>query len=164
MTDGELALRPATQADAPLLTAWDAQPHVKASDPDTDGDWAEDLAHPLPGYTYLLAEVAGTPIGCVLVLDPAQDPTQYWGPVVPGYRALDTWIGPPEYLGRGYGTRMLRLVVADCFADPTVRAIWVDPLRSNTRAHRFYQRLGFVPVGERVFGEEVCLVHVLERP
>lgn len=151
-------------ADEPLLAAWDEQPHVLASDPDSDWNWAENLAQPLPGYTHLMAEVQGTPIGFVQVLDPALDPTRYWGAVETGYRALDIWIGPPEYLGRGYGTRMMRLVIAACFEDPTVRAIWIDPLLTNTRAHRFYQRLGFVPVGERVFGDTVCLVHVLERP
>ena len=39
----------------------------------------------------------------------------------------------------------------------------IDPLTSNTAAHRFYRRLGFVPVGRRTFGTDDCLVHRLDR-
>jgi aminoglycoside 6'-N-acetyltransferase len=44
-----------------------------------------------------------------------------------------------------------------------VKAILVDPLASNTRAHRFYERLGFVAVGRRTFGTDDCMVYRLER-
>jgi hypothetical protein len=49
------------------------------------------------------------------------------------------------------------------FADPRVTAIVIDPLHSNTRAHSFYRRLGFRPVGRQKFGEDDCLVHRLTR-
>ena len=58
---------------------------------------------------------------------------------------------------------MMRLALEICFADPRVTAIVIDPLASNTRALRFYQRLGFEPVGRRRFGEDDCLVHELTR-
>jgi aminoglycoside 6'-N-acetyltransferase len=44
-----------------------------------------------------------------------------------------------------------------------VTAVVIDPLASNVRAHRFYARLGFKPVGERRFGPDDCLVHELTR-
>ena len=45
-----------------------------------------------------------------------------------------------------------------------VEAILIDPLNSNTDAHRFYQRLGFRPIGRRLFDEDDdCLVHRLDR-
>jgi aminoglycoside 6'-N-acetyltransferase len=43
-------------------------------------------------------------------------------------------------------------------------AIVIDPLASNVRAIRFYERLGFKPVERRRFGEDDCLVMRLERP
>jgi aminoglycoside 6'-N-acetyltransferase len=55
------------------------------------------------------------------------------------------------------------MAIGRCFAEPAVEAILIDPLASNTRAIRFYQRFGFKPVGERLFGEDRCLVHRLER-
>jgi aminoglycoside 6'-N-acetyltransferase len=39
---------------------------------------------------------------------------------------------------------MMELAFESCYADPAVTAILVDPLASNRRAHRFYERLGFV--------------------
>ena len=67
-------------------------------------------------------------------------------------------------LGQGFGTAMMSQAIDACFARPEVQAIVIDPLTSNTDAHRFYQRLGFVPEGRRVFnGEDDCLVHRLTR-
>jgi aminoglycoside 6'-N-acetyltransferase len=44
-----------------------------------------------------------------------------------------------------------------------VEAIVIDPLASNTAAIRFYQRLGFVSEGRRMFDEDDCLMHRLTR-
>jgi aminoglycoside 6'-N-acetyltransferase len=38
-----------------------------------------------------------------------------------------------------------------------VNAIVIDPLASNARSHKFYQRLGFVPEARRMFGDDDCL-------
>jgi len=104
-----LRLRPATAADAPVLAAWDGQPHVIVSvtdDPDAETD----------------------------------------------------------ALGLGHGTRMMTMALDACFARPEVEAVLIDPLNSNTDAHRFYRRLGFRPEGRRLFNDEDdCLVHRLTR-
>jgi aminoglycoside 6'-N-acetyltransferase len=41
--------------------------------------------------------------------------------------------------------------------------VLLDPLASNTRAHRFYERFGFVPVERRTFCADDCIVYRLER-
>ena len=48
-------------------------------------------------------------------------------------------------------------------APPTVTAVLIDPLASNTRARAFYERLGFVAVGPRRFGTDDCVVYRLDR-
>ncbi|MBE9143836.1 GNAT family N-acetyltransferase [Planktothrix mougeotii LEGE 06226] len=53
--------------------------------------------------------------------------------------------------------------IARCFAASTVTAILVDPLANNTRAHRFYERLGFKFVESRRFGDDDCFVYCLNR-
>jgi aminoglycoside 6'-N-acetyltransferase len=58
---------------------------------------------------------------------------------------------------------MMTEALRRCFAAPEVSAVVIDPLTRNTDAHRFYARLGFVPVGRRTFGTDDCLVHRLER-
>ena len=96
-------------------------------------------------------------------MDPAQDPGRYWGDVPGNLRAIDIWIGEPDCLGKGYGSQMMYLALARCFSEPGVSAVLIDPLVSNLRAHRFYQRLGFEPVSERWFDEDLCLVHEITR-
>jgi aminoglycoside 6'-N-acetyltransferase len=39
----------------------------------------------------------------------------------------------------------------------------IDPLASNVRAIRFYERLGFRAIERRMFGADDCLVMRLER-
>jgi aminoglycoside 6'-N-acetyltransferase len=160
-----MRLRPATLADAPLLRHWDEAPHVIASAGDDGGwDWDTALTSPQPGYEMLIAEQDDRPVGFLQILDPNRDPNRYWGDTPPGLRAIDIWIGPAECLGRGVGTAMMRAAIARCFAVPEVNAILIDPLETNTRAIRFYRRLGFREVGPRRFGADDCLVLRLDRP
>lgn len=58
---------------------------------------------------------------------------------------------------------MMQMAIARCFADPTVTGILIDPLSSNHRAQRFYQRLGFKFTEHRQFGLDHCAVHQLNR-
>lgn len=158
-----VVLRPAAPADAPLLRRWDDEPHVVASDPNDDWNWETELTRSPDWREQLLAEVDGRPIGFVQIIDPAREESHYWGDVAPDLRALDIWIGEPDALGRGYGTEMMRLALARCFAPSHVRAVLIDPLANNLRAIRFYRRLGFAPLGRRQFGADDCLVHELTR-
>jgi aminoglycoside 6'-N-acetyltransferase len=164
-------LRRATPADAPMLAEWDREPHVIACSGDDPAaevafggiDWAEEIAGATDVSFHLIAEVDGRPIGAMQVIDPHLEPTHYWGDIEPGLRAIDIWIGPKDALGQGYGTQMMTRVLDDSFADPAVTAVVIDPLNSNTAAHRFYRRLGFTPEGRRMFDQDDCLVHRLTR-
>ncbi|MEL7545175.1 MAG: GNAT family N-acetyltransferase [Pseudomonadota bacterium] len=165
-------LRPATLADAPLFDSWDQQPHViiaTSDDPEAqtafeDAVWIDELSSDDPASHFYVAEVHGRPIGAMQVIDPALERTHYWGDdCPPNLRAVDIWIGEADCLGKGYGTEMMRLAIESAFADPLVEAILIDPLNSNTDAHRFYQRLGFRPIGRRMFEDDDCLVHRLDR-
>jgi aminoglycoside 6'-N-acetyltransferase len=160
-------LRAATLADLELLRHWDEQPHVVESDPNDDWHWEIELAREPDWREQLIAEVEGRPIGFVQIIDPAREESGYWSrdrdDVPPHLRAIDIWIGDERDLGRGFGTQMMRLAIARCFAPPDVTAILIDPLASNVRAHRFYERLGFRFVERRSFGEDDCRVYVLDR-
>ncbi len=165
-------LRPATLADVATLERWDRQPHVIACSSDRpdlevafDGiDWREELADDASGITTFIAEADGRPVGVLQVCDPHTEPSHYWGEIEPGLRAIDIWIGEPNALNGGIGTAMMTQALNAAFADKTVDGVVIDPLTSNTAAHRFYQRLGFRPEGRRVFNDEDdCLVHRLTR-
>lgn len=158
-----VSVRPALPADLELLRRWDEQPHVIESDPNDEWNWEVEL-HRTPDWReQLIAEVGGRPVGFVQIIDPAREESRYWGEAPPGLRAIDIWIGDAADLGRGFGTRIMRLALERCFADPAVSAVLIDPLASNVRAHRFYERLGFRLVERRRFGADDCFVYRLVR-
>jgi aminoglycoside 6'-N-acetyltransferase len=157
-------LRRATIADLALLRSWDLKPHVvAASGQDGLTDWATELRRTVSWAELLIAEVDGRPIGILQIIDPAQEDTHYWGDVAPNLRAIDIWIGEETDLGRGFGSAMMGLALDRCFGDSNVEAVLIDPLESNTRAHRFYERLGFRRVERRCFGPDDCVVYRLDR-
>lgn len=167
-----IRLRPATLADAPTLKAWNKEPHViRATTDDPNAEtafegmvWEDELAAQSDIQRYYIADLDGRPIGAMQMIDPHLEPTHYWGDIAPNLRALDIWIGDRSDLGKGYGEQMMRQALDLCFADANVTAVIIDPLASNTRAHKFYQRLGFTPIGRRLFNDEDdCLVHELTR-
>ncbi|MEO1553416.1 MAG: GNAT family N-acetyltransferase [Pseudomonadota bacterium] len=167
-----LILRPATTVDVPHLERWDRQPHVIAAtsdDPDADvafedAEWVEEIGGDDPASAYFIADLEQRPIGAMQVIDPALERTHYWGTdCPPNLRAMDIWIGEADCLGKGYGTQMMTIAINRAFAVPEVEAIVIDPLNSNTDAHRFYARLGFRPIGRRLFDDDDCLVHRLDR-
>lgn len=166
-----ITLRPATTEDIPTLDAWDLEPHVIAAtrdnqtaDADAGGhDWREELAKQSDIYRYFIAERDGRAIGAMLIIDPREEPSHYWGEIEPNLRALDIWIGPKSELGKGHGEAMMRLAFRLCFAVDSVKAIVIDPLSSNVRAHKFYRRLGFKAERRQTFGDDDCLVHRLTR-
>lgn len=156
-------IRTATSADAALLRRSDEQPHVLAADPHDDGGWEIEVGRSPDWREQWIAEVDGRPIGFIQIIDPAREESHYWGDVAADLRAIDIWIRDEADLGRGHGTEMMQRALARCFAEPAVTAVLIDPLADNTRAHRFYEPLGFRPVERRRFGDDECLVHRLVR-
>ncbi|MEO0927901.1 MAG: GNAT family N-acetyltransferase [Cyanobacteria bacterium J06643_13] len=156
-------LRPAKPSDLNLLRYWDEQPHVIASDPDGDWGWEVELNRNPDWREQLVAEIGDRPIGFIQIIDPALEDSHYWGDIEANLRAIDIWIGEKTDLNRGYGTQMMQLALVRCFADSLVKAVLVDPLASNIRAHRFYKRLGFKFFERRCFNQDDCFVFRLER-
>ena len=171
-------LRPATFADQALLERWDEDEDVMSSSGNdhrdtegvyADGYWTHELAIQSDVYQYFIAELsdaagsAWRPIAALQIIDPHTEPTHYWGDIEPSLRAIDIWVGDAADRGHGFGELAMSAAIERCFGEPAVTAIIIDPLDANTRAHKFYQRLGFVPTHRQTFGDDDCLVHKLTR-
>jgi len=161
--NSDITFRTATPADIPLLKYWDTKQHVIDCDPDSGWDWDYELNRSPSWRQQLMAELQGEPIGFVQIIDAHLEESHYWGEIAPYSMAIDIWIGEEANLNRGYGTQMMRMAIAICFADPNVSRIWIDPLKSNHKAHRFYERLGFEFQEERLFGAHWCRIYALDR-
>ncbi|MCH6257238.1 acetyltransferase [Puniceicoccaceae bacterium K14] len=158
-----IVLRPAGIEDLRILSDWDEQPHVIASDPNDDWEWEKELSRSPVWREQLIAEFDGRAIGFIQIIDPAKEESHYWGEVAANLRAIDIWIGEEADLGKGYGTEMMKQAIGRCFAQKSVEAILVDPLAENVAAHHFYERLGFRFLEYRKFGEDDTKVYRLLR-
>lgn len=101
-------LRPATSADVAVIRHWNQQPHIIAAKGNEDWGWETELKKALDWREQLIAEVDGSLIGFVQIIDPARDESHYWGGVAEGLRAIDIWIGEESELRKGYGTQMIK--------------------------------------------------------
>lgn len=159
-----MILRRATLDDAALLEDWRKRPHVQAGFGEEEPpDWEEELSINQDWHDPVIAEIDGRPIGYIEIIDPAREETHYWGDVGANLRALDIFVANEGDLGKGYGAEMMRLALQRCFAAPEVKAVIIDPLASNTRAIKFYERLGFRGQGVQDFYGNNCLVMRLAR-
>ena len=158
-----IQLRPAGFSDLELLQRWDKAPHVIAAKGTEDWGWQTELNRQPDWREQLIAEVEGTPVGFLQIIDSARDESHYWGECQDGLRAIDIWIGGEAYVGCGFGKEMMELALQRCFADERVNAILIDPMASNTRARRFYEKPGFCLVEYRCFTKVECAVYRLGR-
>lgn len=163
METNNIRLREATLNDLSLLQYWDKQPQVIAADPNENWEWESELQEHYDWQEMLIAELENRPVGFVQIIDPAREETHYWGDIAENCRAIDIWIGKADDLGKGFGTEIMKQAIERCFADPKVHTIWIDPLESNKKAHRFYERLGFKFIEKRRFGMDDCFVYKLNR-
>lgn len=61
---------------------------------------------------------------------------------------IDLFIGDQQYLGRGYGTTLLKEFIAHIKTqEPQCAAIIIDPAPDNIRAIACYQKVGFEKKG-----------------
>jgi aminoglycoside 6'-N-acetyltransferase len=158
-----IALRKANINDLELLSYWDTKQHVIDCDPDGEWNWKVELNQCFGWREFLIAELKSIPIGFIQIIDPYLEETHYWGKVGKNKRAIDIWIGEEENLNKGYGTIMMKLAIQQCFQDQMVDGILIDPLKSNTKAHKFYERLGFKFLEEKNLDESLCFVYELKR-
>ncbi|WP_298917305.1 GNAT family N-acetyltransferase [uncultured Algimonas sp.] len=161
-----LHLRPALPSDADTLRRWDARDHVAdaSGDPDFNAtDWDAELARTADWQDHRIAMLGARQIGMVQMIDAAREESHYWGDVADSVWAIDIWIGEPDCIGQGHGREMMRQALDLCFARPGVGEVRVDPLASNTSAHRFYDAMGFTFTGPRQFGPDHCHVYAITR-
>jgi len=158
-----MKLRPATLNDLELVNYWDTKQHVIDCDPDDEWNWEIELDRNPDWREQLVAELNGEPIGFIQIIDPYLEETHYWGNVKQNKRAIDIWIGEETNLNKGYGTIMMELAIQRCFENPKIDGILIDPLKTNVKAHRFYERLGFEFIEEREFDDVACYIYELKR-
>ena len=99
-----------------------------------------------PENTYWLARADSLPVGYAKIKFPSPTPLITQGKVAKLQRIYVL----KEFLGHGIGTPLLQAILAHA-ADRQIDAVWLDVLQENTRAVRFYERLGFTALGDDTY-------------
>jgi aminoglycoside 6'-N-acetyltransferase len=95
-----------------------------------------------PAMTMLIVELDGRPFAYAQHYEVHAWPQPHLDHLPPGSRAIDAFIGDPDMLGRGHGSRFLRLLAQSLLAEGAP-VVGIDPRADNLRARRAYAKAGF---------------------
>jgi aminoglycoside 6'-N-acetyltransferase len=143
MTPGSYSFHPMVATDLPTIRRWLATPHVAEWWGDPQEQFAlvsGDLDHPsMQQFIVAIGERAFAYLQCY---NPAAWPNHGFGAIAQDARGIDQFIGEPDFIGQGHGSRFIRAFVDDLL-QAGAPLVLTDPSSQNTRAIRAYEKAGF---------------------
>jgi aminoglycoside 6'-N-acetyltransferase len=135
---------PFTKADITIVVGWLSTPEVMRWWGEPGEQLAllqEDLDEPL--MRQWLVEHRGRPFAYLQAYEAHTWPQAHLQHLPYGTQVVDAFIGIPEMLGRGHGSRFLRSF-ATLLIEEGAPTVAIDPDVANLRARQAYARAGFV--------------------
>ncbi len=136
--------RPASLRDLPMLTQWQARPHVRTwwgDEPPYDHDELAD-----PRVARWIVSRAGQDFAYMQDYTVHGWADHHFADLPTGSRGIDQYIGSPKMIGQGHGTGFIGARIQALFA-AGAPAIATDPHPDNKRAIAAYEKLGFERAG-----------------
>jgi aminoglycoside 6'-N-acetyltransferase len=131
-----------TEADLPMIRRWLATPEVVRwwGDPDEQHELVSgDLTHPdMDQFIVAFDDRPFAYIQCYRL----STWNQGFGEQPAETRGIDQFIGEPEWIGRGHGSKFIRQFADELLQNATPRVV-TDPDPDNARAIRAYENAGF---------------------
>ena len=152
--------RPAAEADLPLLRTWLRTPEVVHWWGEPEEQMAlleEDLGE--PRMVMRIVSCADRRFAYAQDYDVHVWPQPHFAGLPAGSRAIDAFIGEPDFIGKGHGSAFLRLL-AERLRREGAPVVAIDPGVDNLRARRAYQKAGFCegPVVETGEGPAILMI------
>jgi aminoglycoside 6'-N-acetyltransferase len=135
--------RPAGADDLPLLERWLRTTEVVRwwGDPREQAALLrEDLYE--PRMVMRIVSLAGRPFAYAQDYDVHAWPQPHFAHLPAGTRAIDSFIGEPDMIGQGHGSRFLNIMAQRLRAEGAP-VVAIDPDVENLRARRAYAKAGF---------------------
>lgn len=152
-------LRQVVADDLPTIGAWLDRPHVAEWWDDVEDKLAEIRAAMVdPATKPFIVELDGRPIAYIQCYDPHLEEGHPYRDQPRGTLGIDQFIGEPELVGVGHGSRFVAAFVEGLFRDGARRVI-TDPHPANGRAIRAYEKAGFRGFGTRttIYGDALMM-------
>jgi aminoglycoside 6'-N-acetyltransferase len=135
--------RPAEREDMRLFRRWLRTPEVLRWWGDAEEQEAllqEDLDQ--PAMVMRIVSFAGRPFAYAQDYEVHVWPQPHFAHLPQGSRAIDSFIGEPDMIGRGHGAAYLKLL-AERLRVEGAPVVAIDPECDNLRARRAYAKAGF---------------------
>ena len=150
LAKGDVALRPLTEEDAPLLLKWLRDPDnleywEGKSEVFTPSRIQEDFYTEEPLLRRCIILYQDKPIGYLHVLrldEEACEEYEYPHPEREGF-GIDQFIGEVPYRDRKIGRAMIRMLLDHLVKEEGAQSVILDPHADNPRAIRCYEACGF---------------------
>jgi aminoglycoside 6'-N-acetyltransferase len=141
--------RDVAREDFPLLAQWLAEPHVAEWWGEVDDELASIAASMSSIETRpMIVELDGRPIAYLQYYDPHLEEGHPYQDQPKGTLGIDVSVGPPQMLGIGHGSAIVRQLAGELFAGGAPRVV-IDPHPDNACAIRAYEKAGFRYVDTR---------------
>jgi aminoglycoside 6'-N-acetyltransferase len=140
----------AQEEDLPLLFTWFHREHIAQlwpepkAWPDFQQKWQKNITQ--DSRHCFIVYLDTVPVGYIhyYYVDADDRKKFFESNILDSAVGLDLFIGEPEYLGKGYGTKMLQAFIEFLKQrEPDCKMIIIDPATDNTRAIACYEKVGF---------------------
>lgn len=166
MDQVEVSFLPLQEQHISLLQGWFKEPHVaefwQESEPDLKTLFLSKL--PESGVTPYIIAAGQKPIGYIQSYEACKVGGGWWPDAKEGTFGIDQFIGDPNYIGKGFGTEILKKFTHHLFSKMQASEIITDPDPKNERAIRAYEKAGFETVGPTQTPDGEALLMRLKRP
>jgi aminoglycoside 6'-N-acetyltransferase len=153
------SFRPVTPEDLSLISVWLGRRHVAEWWDDGEGGLAEiQQALTDPATRPQIVALDDRPIGYIQSYDPHLEEGHPYQDQPQGTLGIDQFIGEPDLVGLGHGSRFIAAFVDGLFLQGAARVV-TDPHPANGRAIRAYQKAGFRSLDTRhsVYGDVLLM-------
>jgi RimJ/RimL family protein N-acetyltransferase len=162
----EFQFRPLNEDHIPMLRKWLKEPHVAEfwQEPEDETEFKQKYLGKLQERNVrpYIFYFQGKPIGYIQDYEAALVGGGWWPQAKPGTFGVDQFIGEPNFVNKGLGTKIIHQFVAKLFESPNVIEIITDPDPKNGRAIRAYEKVGFKKVGPIVTpGGDAILMKII---
>jgi aminoglycoside 6'-N-acetyltransferase len=162
MSGRSYSFRRVDRSDLVLLRTWLDTPEVVCWWGDPVGQAAlldDDLDNPQMVMRIVMYE--GQPFAYAQDYDVHAWPQEHLRHLRPGSRAIDSFIGEPNMIGKGHGSAFPRMLGERLIAEGAP-VVAVDPAADNLRARRAYEKAGFQSRGIFDTGEGPVVLMIFQ--
>jgi RimJ/RimL family protein N-acetyltransferase len=147
------SFKPLEEKDIQLLFEWQKQPHVswwwqtETEWPEFENKYTEYISsdHVFP----FIIQIKGQAIGYIQYyhVDKLDNESIFKSFRTPeSVVGIDIFIGEPDYIASGHGTKCMRLFIEKIFQNPKIETVIVDPRAENLLAISCFSKIGFKPI------------------